>query len=520
MGARFGVVATFALMVAASSPARAAAPADGGNADSGNADGGSADSGSVDGGSADGGSADGGSAADAGALGGAGAGGGNAAPDMAVASGLHLSCGGCSAAGADALGGVLPIALALIATARRRRRLVVASIATAARRRRLVHAASLALCCVIFAARASAGEFTSDSFGGRSYKLYVPSAYDGQHALPLVLMLHGCTQDPDHFATATQMNGVAEAHGFFALYPDQPSSAQSLKCWQWFDPAHQRRGAGEPAGLVALVDHVAEQYVVDGARTYVAGLSAGAAMSVILGATYPDRFAAITVAAGLEYAAATSSTAASQAQVSGGPDPLQQGKLAQAAMAGAGRPVRVLVIHGTQDPIVAPLNGDQVAAQWRATDALLGATVPASPDATEMLQVAGGRSYSRTRWGDWVQKLTVDGMGRAWPGGSASGAFTDAKGPDASELSWAFFAATAPSSGGAGGSVGAGAPGATPGAHVGCSFVAGAAPLPAGGSPGAGALVCLIVLLAAAKRATWSAWIRCSGSPSCSRKRG
>ncbi|HWE28604.1 MAG TPA: PHB depolymerase family esterase, partial [Polyangia bacterium] len=118
----------------------------------------------------------------------------------------------------------------------------------------------VALALLMIGPRAfAAGQFIGDTFGGRAYKLYVPSSYAGQ-PLPLVLMLHGCTQDPDQFATGTNMNAVAEAHGFFALYPDEPASAQSLKCWQWFDPAHQKRGAGEPAALVALVDHVASQY--------------------------------------------------------------------------------------------------------------------------------------------------------------------------------------------------------------------------------------------------------------------
>ena len=256
----------------------------------------------------------------------------------------------------------------------------------------------------------AAGQFVADSFGGRSYKLYIPSSYSGA-PLPLVLMLHGCTQDPDQFSTGTQMNGVAEAHGFFALYPDEPSSAQALKCWQWFDPAHQQRGAGEPAALVALVDHVASQYAVDGAHTYAAGLSAGAAMSVVLGATYPDRFSAIVVAAGLEYAAATSLAGASTAQLDGGPDPAQQGMRAATAMSSGARPVRVLVFHGTSDAIVAPVNGDQVMAQWRATDAMLGASVPAAPDSTEMGQVSGGRSYTTTRWGDWLQKVAIDRHG-------------------------------------------------------------------------------------------------------------
>jgi poly(hydroxyalkanoate) depolymerase family esterase len=308
------------------------------------------------------------------------------------------------------------------------------------------------------------------------------------------------------------MNAIAEAHGFLVLYPDEPASVQMLKCWQWFDPAHQHRGSGEPAELVALVDHVATSHAVDGARVYVAGLSAGAAMSVILGATYPDRFSAIVVAAGLEYGAASSLPAASTAQFQGGPDPVRQGMAAATAMAGASRPVRVLVFHGTQDPIVAPLNGDQVVAQWRTTNGILGVDLAAAPAATEPLQVTGGRSYTRTRWDSgsmtWIEKISVDGMGHAWPGGAASASFTDPQAPNASEQSWSFFADTPPNGSGAG------AGGSTPdGHHGGCAMAL------AGAEDGLGSSLMLVALglLAARKRATPSAWIRCSGSPSCPR---
>ena len=352
----------------------------------------------------------------------------------------------------------------------------------------------------------AAGQFVADSFGGRDYKLYVPSSYSGQ-PLPLVLMLHGCTQDPDQFATGTKMNDVAEAHGFFALYPDEPASAQALKCWQWFDPAHQMRGSGEPAELVALVDHVAEKYAVDGTRTYAAGLSAGAAMTVVLGATYPDRFSAIGVAAGLEYAAATSLASASTAQLDGGPDPAAQGKLAAMAMAGGARPVRVLVFHGTSDAIVAPVNGDQVATQWRDTDALLGAPVPMSADSTTMDTIPGGRSYTTTRWGQWVQKVAVDGMGHAWSGGDASGSYTDPEGPNASELAWQFFSVDTSGGGGGagnggGGGAGSGGGGGNPGMTP--SMARGGCSVGGGGAAGASALWIAVGLLAARKRATSS----------------
>ncbi len=499
----------------------------------------------TDGGAGGGGSGGGGGAGDGGAGGAGGSGGGVGAwPDGGSwvtpggggwvtpggtggnGAGGSGSAGGCSTLGGMALGSGLPIVLVVLALILRRRRGASGTL--------------LGLALFLAAPRAFAdGQFISDNFAGHDYKLYIPSSYANE-PLPLVLMLHGCTQDPDSFSTGTQMNVVAEANNFFALYPDEPTSAQSLKCWQWFDSAHQQRGSGEPAALVSIIDHVAATYAVDGTRTYVAGLSAGAAMAVILGATYPDRFSAITVGAGLEYAAATSLAAASTAELDGGPDPATQAMLAATAMSTAARPVRALVVYGTSDAVVAPVNDDQVATQWLDTDAMLGANVPSMPDSTTMGQVMGGHSYTTTTWGTFVTKIAVDSMGHAWSGGDSAGSYTDPEGPNASALSWQFFTgATGGGGGGSGGGGGAGSGGggsggngggggtggsgggsggngATPGAmHSGCAL-AGASSTD---SSSLAAWGIALGLLAARKRATPSAWIPSPDSPSSSPKR-
>ena len=309
-----------------------------------------------------------------------------------------------------------------------------------------------------------AGLFSSETYNGRAYRLYVPAGYAAGRPAPLVVMLHGCTQDPDQFATGTQMNALAEAKGFLVAYPAQPSSANIQKCWNWFDPAHQARGAGEPSQIAGIVAHIAATYTIDRSRVYAAGLSAGAAEAVILGATYPDVFAAIAVGAGLEYKAATSSLAGLTAMRSGGPDPAAQGRAAYAAMGAARRPVPVIVFHGSADTTVAPLNGDQVVAQWAktldlATDGAEDGNVPTAPASTATATVPGGRRYTRGVYKDTrtgavlIEKITVEGMNHAWSGGSAAGSYTDPKGPDASALAWEFFAAhpaggTAPVDGG------------------------------------------------------------------------
>ncbi|GGL13575.1 extracellular catalytic domain type 1 short-chain-length polyhydroxyalkanoate depolymerase [Deinococcus radiotolerans] len=287
----------------------------------------------------------------------------------------------------------------------------------------------------------------------RNYTLYTPTAGAGA-ARPLVVMLHGCTQSPADFAAGTRMNDLADTQGFLVVYPEQPSSANQNKCWNWFDPAHQARGQGEPAAIKAVVDAVKGKVNVDAARVYVAGLSAGAAMSVIMGATYPDVFSGIGVASGLEFKAATSSSAAFTAMNSGGPNPDAQGTAAYAAMGTFKRTVRTIVFHGSSDYTVYPVNGDQVAAQWVQTNDLAddgqdNGSRSTAQVTTRSGTVSGGRAYSvKTFAGGVVEQWSVTGMGHAWSGGSTAGSYTDPKGPDASAELWRFFSAGTSGGGG------------------------------------------------------------------------
>ncbi len=295
------------------------------------------------------------------------------------------------------------------------------------------------------------GTFTGGA-GTRSYKLYVPTGYRAGTPAALVMMLHGCTQDPDQFANGTEMTNVGEANGFLVAFPDQPSSANQNKCWNWFEPAHQSRGAGEPALLAGIVGKIRGEYTVDAARVYVAGLSGGAAMAVILGATYPDVFRGIGVASGLEYKAAESTTAAFTAMGSaGGPSPDAQGLKAYQAMGTARQRVRTIVFHGSSDFTVYPLNGHQTARQWQQTndyvdDGADNNSVDSIPDLTVNGQVAGGRAYVRSVYNDaagqpLTEKWIVTSMGHAWSGGSSAGSYTDPQGPKASQEMWRFFSA-------------------------------------------------------------------------------
>ncbi len=286
--------------------------------------------------------------------------------------------------------------------------------------------------------------------GSRPYFVYTPETYQVGTAVPLIVMLHGCAQTPLDFASGTQMNQLAERYHFIVAYPQQTSLYNPALCWNWFDPANQFRGTGEPAiiaGIVQEIESHTDRWTIDRQRIYVTGISAGGAMSVILGATYPDVFAAIGVHSGAEYRAITSPLGGGEVFLQGGPDPIQQGQAAFAAMGSFARVVPTIVFHGTHDNVVAPVNGNQVVQQWMETDFLAShGTYQAdfhSPSRTIHDQVPGGHSYTVYSWndnnGNEVQEYwLVNGMGHAWSGGNPSN-FTDLQGPSASLAMYTFF---------------------------------------------------------------------------------
>lgn len=296
-------------------------------------------------------------------------------------------------------------------------------------------------------AKASGG-FVSGSYGGKSYKLYVPSHYDSSKSYPLYVMLHGCTQDAAQFSTGTKMNALSEEKGFLVLYPEQNSSANSNKCWNWFETGHQSRGSGEPSIIAGMVQSIKANYSIQNDQIYAAGLSAGAAMSVILGATYPDVFSGIGVGAGLEYKAATNMIEAFTAMSSGGPNPIEKSRDAYKAMGGNAKPLKVIVFHGTSDYTVNKINGDQVISQWAVTNSLAATKTETwlddQADTIQNLQVPSGKSYTVYDYKAqddkvWMRKVNILKMGHAWSGGSSQGSYTDPQGPDASRMMWEFF---------------------------------------------------------------------------------
>jgi poly(hydroxyalkanoate) depolymerase family esterase len=305
------------------------------------------------------------------------------------------------------------------------------------------------------AARTPKGRFLTRSFAGpagtRVYKLYVPgqAAQAAPRSLPLLVMLHGCTQTADDFAAGTQMNRLADEHGFLVAYPEQASGANSSRCWNWFRAEDQLRGAGEPAILAGIAQAVQAEQPVDPARVFVAGLSAGAAMAVILGETYPELFAAVGAHSGLPYAAAhdvSSALAAMKGRGVLGGRPHLPGT-ADDPRRPTVQAVPLIVFHGDRDHTVQHSNGEHIVQQASRAHAAraVGAGQPAGLHTRTVSGTApGGRRYTRTVHSDHqgqprVETWTLHGAGHAWSGGSASGSYTDPTGPDASAEMLRFF---------------------------------------------------------------------------------
>ncbi|WP_147029384.1 extracellular catalytic domain type 1 short-chain-length polyhydroxyalkanoate depolymerase, partial [Methylobacterium oxalidis] len=272
--------------------------------------------------------------------------------------------------------------------------------------------------------RALARRF-GNAAGSRAYDLFVPSGYEGA-PLPLVVMLHGCSQSSRDFAIGTGMDRLAEEQGFLVAYPDQPRSANIAKSWNWFRGEHQRRDRGEPSILAGLTCEIVSEFNIDPARVYVAGLSSGGAAAAVMAMTYPDIYAAVGIHSGLACGSAGSMSAALSAMRRGALLPPRQ----------ATRPVPTIVFHGDRDTTVALVNGEQAIAQAQPDVELNILTVEG--------RSVGGMAYTQTvltePGGMWAsEQWILHGAGHAWAGGRPAGSYTDPTGPDASREMLRFF---------------------------------------------------------------------------------
>jgi poly(hydroxyalkanoate) depolymerase family esterase len=291
--------------------------------------------------------------------------------------------------------------------------------------------------------RSAQGQFItrtySNAAGRREYKIYIPPKYSAQ--APLVVMLHGCKQEPDDFAAGTRMNALAEEQGFIVAYPKQSVRANHSRCWNWFQAQHQQRDCGEPSLIAGITRDVVSALGTDARCVYIAGLSAGGAMAAVMATTYPDVYASVGIHSGLGYGAALDVPSAFAAMRGEGLHRSQR-----THNAASGHRVPVIVFHGDNDTTVHPRNGDELIAE--ASNARRDVKPPEDSEAALQRSVergrAHGRGYTRTIYRDAagkpvIEQWLVHGAAHAWFGGSAEGSFSDPTGPDASREMLRFF---------------------------------------------------------------------------------
>ncbi|MCB4801663.1 poly(hydroxyalkanoate) depolymerase family esterase [Methylobacterium brachiatum] len=267
--------------------------------------------------------------------------------------------------------------------------------------------------------------------GSRDYKLFIPG-HPAEPA-PLVVMLHGCTQNPDDFAAGTGMNALAERAGFFVAYPAQSRQAHVQRCWNWYEPRDQRRESGEAAIIAGITRAVMAAHPIDPTRVYIAGMSAGGAAALNIARAYPDLYAAVGVHSGLAAGCARDLGSALMAMQVGAPG---LGTAPSFGAAPVGQRIPTIVFHGEDDGTVSVRNADQVLAQ---------ANVAGLTARSETFE-GRGHPFTRTRYQDEAGRVMVEdwrvrGAGHAWSGGRPEGSYTDTDGPDASRAMLDFFAA-------------------------------------------------------------------------------
>jgi len=276
------------------------------------------------------------------------------------------------------------------------------------------------------------GTIVDDTFSDRSgtctYKVHVPSGFRIKR-LPLLVMLHGCTQTPDDIAAGTRLNSLSDELSCFIAYPAQSQAANASLCWNWFREGDQKRDRGEPVIIAGITRAVIRRYNIESTRVFVAGLSAGAAMAVTLAATYPELYAAVGSHSGLAYRSARNMLSGWAAMRTGDVHIHPLGVPA----------IPLIAFHGQSDETVNPRNTDKLIAQW------LASVPPRSLPYSDVHETgeSNGRNYRRSQHRNGrgelrIEQWLVSGLGHAWSGGEA-GRFADPKGPDASREMLRFF---------------------------------------------------------------------------------
>ncbi|CAB3715813.1 extracellular catalytic domain type 1 short-chain-length polyhydroxyalkanoate depolymerase [Paraburkholderia rhynchosiae] len=269
------------------------------------------------------------------------------------------------------------------------------------------------------------------------YGLYVPPGH-ALEAMPVVVMLHGCTQSIDEFAQGTRMNVLADRFGFAVVYPEQSKHAHSHRCWHWYD-AGDSAGGAEARAVVSLVDALVAQHGFDSERVYVAGISAGAGLTALLALHHPERFAAVALHSGPAFGEARSGITAMDVMRRGARrEPVELVDEVADVAHYPGMPA--IIIHGDADHVVAPVNADQLATQFLRLNRMIDPKGARKSGELREERKGGVTMRDYFRSGRRVVRVCrVQGLAHAWSGGDDAVPFHSAKGPDASAIVWEFF---------------------------------------------------------------------------------
>jgi poly(hydroxyalkanoate) depolymerase family esterase len=257
--------------------------------------------------------------------------------------------------------------------------------------------------------RLSDFDWTGDNPGNLDARCYVPAAMRG--SAPLVVVLHGCTQDAAVYDHGSGWSTLADRHGFALLFPEQKRANNPMLCFNWFSGGDTKRGLGEAASIRSMIEAMVEAHHIDPKRIFVTGLSAGGAMASVMLAAYPETFAAGAIIAGVAYGCAADVTEAFDCMGGRGRSGASElGARVRGASAHKGPWPRVQVWQGSADRTVVASNAGAIVSQW--TD--LHGLSP-QPDRSDRVEGYPRRAWLGAKGEALVEHYEITGMDHGIP---------------------------------------------------------------------------------------------------------
>ncbi len=247
---------------------------------------------------------------------------------------------------------------------------------------------------------------------------YVPEPPPGR--APLVVVLHGCTQNARDYARDSGWTKLADQLGLILVLPEQTQANNVDKCFNWFDRSETRRGQGEALSIKEMVDKMRAEHEVDAQRIFVTGLSAGGAMASVMLAAYPDVFSGGGIVAGLPYGCASSAADAFSCMATGNSllgqafghrfTATELGDLVRGAAPHGGPYPRVSIWQGSADTTVNPVNATEQMQQWTDVHG-----IPAVPTAEDTVRGFPHQTFVTPGGGTVVETFAITGMAHGEP---------------------------------------------------------------------------------------------------------